>query len=482
MKKTIIVILICCLYRADICAMLYREPMLSQENARHILSEEDAQYYIVVSERSDFEPEELVLCKHLNGTFSFAIIKQCEAQFCYVELLDIQERVMVSKNMLFPLALFWKVMLQPTISAAYLIDLISSYLCTIPLHVKPYIKTISADCGSHYLTISDIHGDIHALQSIMSAWFNQGLIDKHLTLKDGYKVVCLGDYQDRGDFGVEVLFALLVLSLKNPGSVYLLSGNHEFPSMVSDGKLMEEWHTKFGDDAVASQAWEFVNFLFSQLPSGLLVGLVQRDAAQAEPYLMFCHGGICSVLDIRSMLLNHRKSSRHELDYDIEDMHDYALRWTDFYAPGRSEVLAGNVALSRPAIFRGTGLPELTKNFFEEYIRHFGTCRDELGCMCTRLLALVRGHQHTRGGVVVLNRYLAEEVEGLEQYLSPNDSQQAYTWSILTHGEKHHIESADVYTITSASDALWSPERRTRNYALVDASETGEWELTPFFV
>ena len=37
----------------------------------------------------------------------------------------------------------------------------------------------------------------------------------------------LGDYTDRGDFNLQVLSSVLLLSAKNPGKVFLLRGNHE---------------------------------------------------------------------------------------------------------------------------------------------------------------------------------------------------------------------------------------------------------------
>ena len=41
------------------------------------------------------------------------------------------------------------------------------------------------------------------------------------------KLVFLGDYIDRGPFGVEVILLLLILKQRYPTSVYLLRGNHE---------------------------------------------------------------------------------------------------------------------------------------------------------------------------------------------------------------------------------------------------------------
>jgi len=461
--------------------MFYREAMVPQEFARQTFSAEDALEYISELSQPRFDVSEIVLFRRSDGNFSFARVKQREDSFYYVELLNTQEYSMASRDMLFPLAFFWKVIFQPSVSLLFFNDLITTYISTEPLHLKPYIKAIGAKSGSHYLTISDIHGDIHALQQIMRDWYQRGFIDKNLSLKCGYNVIALGDYKDRGEYGVEVLFVLLLLYLRNPSSVYLLAGNHESSAMLSEGAFIEEWHRKFGTDRIAVQSFDLVKFLFDQLPTGLLVGLTQSDTLRVEPYLMFCHGGICSILDIRTMLSNHALSGPSVVDHEIEDVHDYAMRWTDFYTAARDESIM-EAATSRPAIFRGTGLPELTQEFFKEYVRHFGTCLGESGSVRAKLLALIRGHQHTRGGVVLLNKHLAREAEGLEHYLTPEETQQAYSWQVLANREKHCVESADVYTVTSAGSVLWGQGRHAHSYALVHASKTGEWKLTPFSV
>ena len=77
---------------------------------------------------------------------------------------------------------------------------------------------------------------VDALQEMVS----QGVLTPSLRLKDGWGLVFLGDYVDRGPYGMLVLMLLRILIEKNPTDVLTVRGNHENPELWRRGKFEYE--------------------------------------------------------------------------------------------------------------------------------------------------------------------------------------------------------------------------------------------------
>ena len=57
---------------------------------------------------------------------------------------------------------------------------------------------------------------------------------------DNNKILFLGDYVDRGNYGPEVAAYLFVLKLRYPNEVFLLRGNHESRDMAESFNFRDQ--------------------------------------------------------------------------------------------------------------------------------------------------------------------------------------------------------------------------------------------------
>lgn len=136
------------------------------------------------------------------------------------------------------------------------------------------------------VVVGDLHGDYPALCSLLKVVS---------PTKDG--LIFLGDYADRGSFGVEVIEKVGYLARDNPGNVFLLKGNHEDYTETgeptfSPSHLILEVERKRGN-------WQkFFENGFKQFLRQLHLAVVLRG------WLLFVHGGVSSKIDSFEKLSN----------------------------------------------------------------------------------------------------------------------------------------------------------------------------------
>eukprot|EP01059_Diplonema_ambulator_P030678 TRINITY_DN5346_c1_g1_i3.p1 TRINITY_DN5346_c1_g1~~TRINITY_DN5346_c1_g1_i3.p1 ORF type:complete len:589 (+),score=112.58 TRINITY_DN5346_c1_g1_i3:44-1768(+) len=128
----------------------------------------------------------------------------------------------------------------------------------------------------------DIHGNFDDLH-----YFLERLIPFGEIKVAAASFLFLGDYVDRGDFGLECAVTLLALKCLAPHKINLLRGNHETPEVNGDiaeyGELSfkHECIRKFGEKH-GDQVWEAINKVFRLLPG----------AAVIDNQIFCAHGGI----------------------------------------------------------------------------------------------------------------------------------------------------------------------------------------------
>ena len=116
--------------------------------------------------------------------------------------------------------------------------------------------------------VGDIHGQYYDLEHIFG---KAGYPSKELNY------LFLGDYVDRGIYGIEVCMLLFSLKLQQPKSIVLLRGNHESRTMTETFTFREEVVSKYD-----LELYDLFMDVFDSLPLAAVV---------ANKYLAM-HGGI----------------------------------------------------------------------------------------------------------------------------------------------------------------------------------------------
>jgi hypothetical protein len=134
------------------------------------------------------------------------------------------------------------------------------------------------------LIVGDLHGDYFTLKDILY-FFNP--------IQDG--IIFLGDYADRGEYGIEVIDTIRYLLMKYPNRIVALKGNHE--DYTSQGYPTFSPYDLIGEVKIKRGSWSryFSNCLKPFFEKLFLTALIPGE-------ILFVHGGISSkIKDINDL-------------------------------------------------------------------------------------------------------------------------------------------------------------------------------------
>lgn len=165
---------------------------------------------------------------------------------------------------------------------------------------KPYTCRLLTKPNTTCALFGDLHGSVHSLTRNLLKLCRMGFLDDNFKIKKkDFYILFLGDYIDRGIYGVEVIYTIVRLKIANPKHVIIVRGNHEDYILAPDFRkkhtkeeekdntpsFIDELYRKFD----LSQKDEVAIFRFYEiLPQALYLGCGNN---KHQDYMMCCHGG-----------------------------------------------------------------------------------------------------------------------------------------------------------------------------------------------
>ncbi|MDR3550132.1 MAG: metallophosphoesterase family protein [Candidatus Babeliales bacterium] len=158
---------------------------------------------------------------------------------------------------------------------------------TFPPQFDPFIQKLVINSGVQVAIRGDLHGDVHSLLAYIEFLQKEGHLDGfNIKDKNKFHMIFLGDYVDRGNYGVEVLYTLMRLKIANPDNVTMVRGNHEDTHMCDNGGFGTEFTTKFGNDF---DKYHSTIKMYDFLPVALYLG---SGSGESKDFMQCCHGGM----------------------------------------------------------------------------------------------------------------------------------------------------------------------------------------------
>lgn len=150
--------------------------------------------------------------------------------------------------------------------------------------------------SSEIITYGDMHGDALSLRAFLRDLKDKGYLGDDFKLtRENIFAIMLGDYTDRGNYGLECLYTILRLKLANPHNVVTLRGNHEEAGIASFYGFYAELVQKFGNEKHTQNLFKNICRMFDLMPAEGFVGCKESPENNAQTktnYLLFSHAGI----------------------------------------------------------------------------------------------------------------------------------------------------------------------------------------------
>ncbi|OGB97678.1 hypothetical protein A3F06_01125 [candidate division TM6 bacterium RIFCSPHIGHO2_12_FULL_36_22] len=152
----------------------------------------------------------------------------------------------------------------------------------------PFVEKRTFAPGTEIAFWGDLHGSVHSLVRCLNTLKERGYIDDEFRIiRPHFNMMFLGDFVDRGMYGIEVIYILMRLKLANPEHVFCIRGNHEDKNLNVHFGFHDELLTKF-PDLTQKQINELYH-IYDMFPLAFYCG---TSAGLETNYVQCCHGGL----------------------------------------------------------------------------------------------------------------------------------------------------------------------------------------------
>ncbi len=207
-----------------------------------------------------------------------------------------------------------------------------------------------------WYVIGDIHGRFDLLQRAEAAIAQHAAGSPH-------KIICLGDYIDRGPHSAEVLNHLMQAAQDR--DVVCLKGNHEammLEACAERGRALDQWLECGGDATLASYGMSgLTDEDFEAIPGAHLAWMEQLPVIAFDAHRIYVHAGLTPDLpldcqDEAACLWIREKFLRAKADrfpHHKHIVHGHTPSWAGKPDPSKPELLAHRTNLDTGAYATG---------------------------------------------------------------------------------------------------------------------------------
>jgi len=346
-------------------------------------------------------------------------------------------------------------------------DIKRSYYSQAPLPFQPFAQKIDIPAGSQVVFFGDRHGDIRSLVSTL-VWLNEnGYLEGFKIKQPNTYFALLGDYVDRGSYGLEVLYTLMRLKLENPDQVLMARGNHEDFKMTATYGFLREGRMKYGRAFNPTSLWRMYDFL----PVVIYLGV-------GSNYIQCNHGGMEPGYDPKSLLnaaqpiafqllgeINQKTFAKEHPKWlsnasaETKAMTDEKL--SDFRP--RSPISPNPIGFMWNDFFVFKDDPTLGFNSSRLAFNHGQASTEYLLSVASsdaaKLRAVFRAHQHSRVPNPAMNRIVASN-GAFRHWQATDSSKQANVnrktlQQIIDHTPERSVPEGSVWTFNVSPDSLY---------------------------